>query len=330
MNRKMSGFFFLLSFVIAPAALFSGCSTANQDSPLSLIDASGKHSSDWLAVHGGDSQPDGSFCVDCHGYDLAGGITGISCSSESFDGFSCHANGPAFHPVDWLNKDASGDTWHAQAYQTGFQIRGLDCVDCHTPPSLDDPDGGKCVICHFTIDGGRTPGGWTHGLSGHSSWAGSTEETVCVNCHEVNNRFGNGPFCHNCHGVSSHDVPYLDHNTVVPTVDDFNSSCSACHSITGTSPASGAPVCVSCHTQGSPYVQTNCTSCHGRPPNTGKHYRHRSEASCSDCHQGAGTGSGLKHFYNGTVDVVFSASGFTYDGNRCTGTCHGEGHNYIW
>jgi len=315
----------LFLIAAALAALVSNCSTVNPESSLSLVDASGNHPDGWLTAHDSYAQPDGSLCMDCHGVDLAGGITGVSCSVSSFGGQSCHGNGPAFHPADWLNKNASGDTWHADAFQSGLQVNGLECVDCHTPPALDDPAGGKCLVCHFTLGGSRTPGGWTHGISDHSSWAGSPAETVCVTCHEVNNRFGNEPFCHNCHNVVIHDVPFFDHNAAVPTSGDFTSQCSLCHSISGSSPDPGAPVCVSCHTAGSPYTRTNCTSCHGRPPGTGRHADHGS--TCSDCHQGAGTGTGSNHFYDGAVDVVFAVSNFTYSGGRCTGSCHGEGHS---
>ncbi len=317
--------------MITLAALLASCSTANQDSPLSLIDSSGNHPDGWISAHGQYAAPDGSLCMGCHGDDLAGGITGISCSS---DAVGCHADGPAFHPADWVNKSATGNTWHQNAYQNGLQIGGLDCVDCHTPPDLDDPVGGKCLVCHFTLGGSKTPGGWTHAApyTDHGDFVGSPEESVCVACHEINISFGNQPSCHNCHdNPVSHEVEYLDHNTDVPNSGDFTTQCSSCHAISGTSPNSGAPVCVSCHTVGSPYTRTNCTSCHGRPPSSGRHGKHIGEASCSDCHQGAGTGSGLNHFYDGVTDVVFAPTiNINYNGSSCTNDCHGEDHNDNW
>jgi hypothetical protein len=73
---------------------------------------------------------------------------------------------------------------------------------------------------------------------------------------------------------------------------------------------------------GSPYIQTNCTSCHDDPPDTGKHDKHENEgASCDDCHLNAGSGTGLNHFYDGEVDVEFLQS-VTYSGGECNGTCH--------
>ncbi len=541
MTRTEKLILLIVLFTILAIVTF-GCSTAIQDSPLNFVDGNGSHPAGWITAHGTYADPDGSLCMDCHGDDLAGGISGASCSAYSYNGQSCHASGPELHPADWLNKNASGDTWHADAYQEGLLQGGLDCLDCHTPPARDDPNGGKCLICHFDLNGSRTPGGWIHGTTDHGDFAGLPEEIVCVTCHEVNNRFGNEPTCHNCHTIvtvphtngwldrsasdfhalayspiddscnvchdpaqpanppgyicldchfsedgsqrtppgssythgetslehktftaneaqvcinchntnldyanqdschnchdlvnvphtsgwldrsapdfhaqeyspaddscsvchdpaqpangpgyicldchfsedgsqrtppgssythgetssehktftaneaqvcinchttnfdnanqtschnchdiqAAHTVEYLDHNLAVPTSSDFTSQCSSCHSLSGTSPVVGAPVCISCHTDGSPYSQTNCTSCHRRPPGTGEHGKHIGEASCDDCHQSAGSDSGLNHFYDDVVDVVFSVSGFTFNGSSCTGSCHGENHS---
>jgi hypothetical protein len=269
--------------------------------------------------------------MDCHGDDLAGGITGVSCSS---DAVGCHASGPAFHPEDWLDSSLTGNDWHGDAYDNGFLVNGLDCVDCHTPPALDDPDEGKCIICHFTLSGGRSPGGWAHADTGtaHAAYAGSPEETVCVACHDINISFGNQDSCHNCHEIATHDVEYLDHDQDVPDSTDFDSQCSTCHAVSGTSPNAGAPECITCHENGSPYTQTNCTSCHGNPPNDSRHNEHEGEGvDCDECHLGGGTGTGLNHFYDNEVDVVISESGFTYIAGKCTGSCHGEYHsNWSW
>ena len=325
MNRSSIACFRMIFFALL-TALVINCSSVNPDSPLALVDAEGNHPEGWMESHSQYAQPDGSFCTDCHGEDLAGGISSVSCFTDSFQGQDCHGNGPAFHPADWLNKNASGSTWHADSYENGLLINGFECVDCHTPPDIDDPDGGKCLVCHFSIEGSRTPGGWTHGVENHSSFSGSPEQAVCVTCHQINNGFGNGPFCHNCHGIASHAAPYLDHEMEVPTSGDFTSRCSPCHSISGT-PATGAPVCTFCHVAGSPYTRTDCTSCHGRPPGSGEHGEHVGEASCDDCHLGAGSGSGLNHFYDGETDVDFSAgNSIVFNGSSCTGTCHGEEH----
>ena len=199
----------VLSLVMAVSTL-TACSTANQDSALSLVDQSGSHPAGWLEGHGGWAEPDGNLCTSCHGSDLSGGISQVSCFTSDFNGQACHAGGPAFHPADWLNKAFRGDPaiWHADAYLTGTTVNGLDCSDCHTPPDLGSWPDGKCVQCHFTLFGARQPVGdpWNHdvdGRNGHDAFT-SPEADVCVRCHEANNRFGAEPFCHNCHGSGGH------------------------------------------------------------------------------------------------------------------------------
>ncbi len=221
--------------MITLAALIAGCSTANQDSPLSLVDSEGNHPDGWVTAHGQYAAPDGSLCMGCHGEDLAGGITGVSCSS---DAVGCHSGGPAFHPTDWLNRSAPGYTWHADAYQDGIPVGGPSCVDCHTPPALDAADG-KCLICHFTIGGSKIPpgSGWTHGRTGHEAYAGSAEESVCIACHDINISFGNQPSCHNCHGAGgTHPDPdwaeRAQHGVAAkrdPGVMAGFSACASCH-----------------------------------------------------------------------------------------------------
>ncbi|MCJ7499044.1 hypothetical protein MUP29_02205 [bacterium] len=314
--------------ITALAAVIFGCSAANQDSPLSLLDANGDHPGDWIEGHGSYAKPDGSLCIDCHGDDLDGGITSVSCSTASIGGQTCHANGPGLHPPDWLDKSSAD--FHALAYSPASNY----CSICHDAAPLSLPPGYNCLDCHFSEDGTqRIPAGssFSHGNTSaeHKTFT-ANEAQVCVNCHTANISFGNQGSCHNCHEI--HEKPYLDHNLAVPTSNEFTSQCSACHSITDP-PIGSARVCTSCHIVGSPYSRTNCTSCHRRPPNTGEHGEHQDEGvSCNECHQDAGSGSGLNHFYDNDVDVKFSDSGFTYNiGGRCSGKCHSENHtNENW
>lgn len=314
---------FLIPIVImmSLAATLPGCSTANPESPLSLVDASGNHPDGWIEAHRQYAEPDGSLCMDCHGDNLDGGITRVSCSTATRNGQGCHANGPGLHSLEWLDK--SSPDFHALAYSPAAGS----CNLCHDPAQPSLPPVYNCLDCHFSEDGSqRIPDGslYSHGdtTSDHQAFTG-TDTDVCVNCHTVNINFANQASCHNCHEF--HEKPYLDHNLAIPTSGDFTSNCSFCHAITGTSPQAGAPVCVSCHTVGSPYTQTNCTSCHGDPPDTGKHDKHDNEgADCDECHLNAGSGNGLNHYYDGEVDVEFSVSPFTYNPvlGECTGTCH--------
>ena len=294
-KSHIPGYILIMALLVTFAA--TACNTANEDSPLSLLGEDGKHAAgwvqthgslagtdvsqcetchgslndpvptggisgvscfeqsfngqpchgsgesfhpvDWIQDHGAQALPDGSPCISCHGSDLDGGIANVSCYSDSNDGQACHgALGPAFHPTDWLNKSSSGSSnWHADAYSSGFLINGVPCDTCHTPPALDSWPDGKCVQCHFDIDGSNTPGAtWTHGTVPHDQFLGTAEADVCVNCHEVNNRFGHGPTftdCYDCHGV--HPLDWADpdiHGDAAksqPGTDTGFASCQVCH-----------------------------------------------------------------------------------------------------
>ena len=284
--------------VIFLAAIFTSCSAVNTDSPLSLVGPDGKHLAGWITAHGQYAAPDGSMCTDCHGSDLAGGISGVSCSVDIYNGQSCHGSaGPAFHPADWLDSSLTGEDWHGGAYLAGSPVNGLDCVDCHDPIGVAWPDGGDCVVCHFTPTGDRSPGVWSH-ADNHSQWAGSPEEAVCIACHDINISFGNQTFCHNCHGAGGiHQDPdwaqRAQHGVTAKqdpgTMTGFG-TCAVCHGSSfngGTSGvsclnASGCHQVLAPHPDGSSWrgestpTHTNtdrdnapaCALCHQKSPGT--------------------------------------------------------------
>ncbi len=159
------------------------------------------HPADWVRTHPASARPDGASCKPCHGADLQGVTPAVSCSSASWEGIACHAGGPAFHPLSWMDCTARGTknpdntyNWHATAY-------GNNKPPCSTCHDLNV----KCVICHFDIGGRKAPVGssWAHGRSGHDDSAiadnPSVNTAICVNCHTTHNRFGQPPVCHNCH-----------------------------------------------------------------------------------------------------------------------------------
>ena len=317
MKIRKNLIFGLISTVFLVVGL-SACSTVNQDSPFSLVDAAGRHPEGWIDVHRTLALPDGFICTDCHGDDLYGGITGISCATASFDGQSCHDTGPAFHPADWLNKSASGDTWHADAWRGNFLIRGLTCQDCHTPPDLNDPDGGKCLVCHFSMGGSQTPGGWPHGLSNHSDYAGSPEQAVCMNCHGINIGFGNQDTCHNCHEI--HPEPDWEerslHGTAakqpVGSMTGFD-TCSTCHG-EGFDGDGSADSCL------------NTSGCHlvEAPHPAGNRWRGESTPTHTNTNQGNAPSCGLCHLGDPGLPVFIPLPPGANPGCFNDTLCHGD------
>ncbi|TNF49997.1 hypothetical protein EP232_01025, partial [bacterium] len=274
-KTNISGIISAILFSLMLTAAMAACNTGAEDSALSLVDESGRHPAGWTEAHGSFAAPDGSSCFSCHGSDLNGGISNVSCSSASYNGQSCHAAGPGFHPANWLDKQALN--FHGLTYQADPTT----CYACHDPDDPMTSPGYNCLECHFNESGTqRVPAGsgYSHGDSGtsHTPFQGTADGDVCINCHDVNISFGYEPSCHNCHGdTGGHEVPFLDHDQTSQA--DFNTNCAQCHSVTGTQPDPNARRCDDCHTAGSPYTLTNCRSCHGDPPDTGRHLDHDDE-----------------------------------------------------
>jgi hypothetical protein len=81
----------LIGFVISV-----GCSTPNDKAPVQADTE--KHAAGWLPVpHMTEAQTNIAGCMECHGEDLLGGISKVSC-------VSCHLGGPtSVHPADWAD-----------------------------------------------------------------------------------------------------------------------------------------------------------------------------------------------------------------------------------
>src|ERR1039458_4229042 len=115
---------------IATLVLFS-CSKGNDRAP-NIDPSTGKHPSGWAVAGTGGNHFTAyingpSACYQCHGKDLNGGISNVSCFTASRSGITCHANGPG-HPVGWAAADVHGAAAKALlAGQNGMPH----CQVCH-------------------------------------------------------------------------------------------------------------------------------------------------------------------------------------------------------
>ena len=283
----------LAAISIILAATITSCSSVNPDSPFSYVDSSGKHPDGWYTGHGTFAMPDGIACLPCHGEDLLGGVTGVSCSTGSYNGQGCHANGPGFHPDTWLNKN--DPAFHGSEYSSN----STQCLVCHDPAQPTTAPGYNCLQCHFNEGGTQfVPIGplYSHGdtTEDHEAFTG-TQADVCTACHEVNNRFGNEPFCHNCH--ETHPDP--DWNTrALHGVEAKRSpgsmagfeACVQCH---GDDYAGGSGVtCLSqvdCHNVDAPHPTSSEWKGESTPTHTNTSQANAPE--CFKCHEdGANSG----------------------------------------
>lgn len=279
------------------ALLAAGCSTSASNSGANLVDAQGNHPAGWISTHPTFAGLGGEACKSCHGEDLQGGISGVSCFTASFNGQACHAGGPTRHPLGagWRDPTAGGIGFHGTQAKADLAV----CQGCHGTPGTTLFNGGvaptSCAGCH--ADARSHPTDWqgirtigpvtpppaaatiTHRTAGNINVA-------CAICHLVTGP-GAGPlpgapscFSANftnalvqtraCHpsgpSAANHVVPFFDNTHFQATQATFDAACSGCHAITGTSPVTAAPVCQVCHTAGSPLTLSGCTSCHANPP----------------------------------------------------------------
>lgn len=308
-----------------------GCSEQNAQS---LIDPdTGSHAKDWLpAAHMKAvtmSGPDD--CSSCHGTDLEGGISGISCTS-------CHLGGPtSVHPADWVPVysthdpyvEASGTGACANLYCHGASLTGV----ANSGPS--------CMSCHMGGVMQIHPAGWLgDACSNHGNYAYTNGTAGCSNaachgadlggvsqsgpsCTQCHNPIPNSNQCNYCHGIPPNGTVYP--NTAGKHAKHMQLSgvtCATCHirlcdqhgngiveviidpiynaktGIASFTTTSSGKTCseISCH--GGPRTQTPDQAAAQNPPQ-------------SDPGQ-------TPDWYTGSIDVYNSP---TYDFAQCT-ACH--------
>ena len=136
----------LLSLIVMA---LSGCGDENSQASLEPI--SGKHLANWLpSGHKATARANIATCADCHGQDLNGGISKVSCTL-------CHlGNAFSVHPVLWDNfayafhagyveTNATGNTSCAVAVCHGTDLLGVagsgpSCaINCHMAGTAQAP-----------------------------------------------------------------------------------------------------------------------------------------------------------------------------------------------
>lgn len=184
-------------FLIAALTALVACGKVNDSAP--LVDSSGKHPANWITTHGaGTADLSVSSCTQCHGADLTGGISKVSCMSTTpFSGFSCHATSPAdnpnhsFHPANWISQHKTAATapissctqCHAGDLTGG--IAKVSCTtssisgfSCHFTSPAVNPTG--CKSCHSAPPSGTTAPNRAGAHDTHLALLGVT----CASCHQ--------------------------------------------------------------------------------------------------------------------------------------------------
>ncbi len=263
---------------------------------------------------------------------------------------ACHAGFGAADP----NNDAgsSCNTCHAAALAgaatTNWQ---QNCVFCH---------GSKAALLTYTV-ADQTSDPWI--IAPPTGARGETATTsLAVGAHQqhasaTGNVLSTAFACSECHTPTlPPDISQTDHLSADGSVPVLLAGALATHGGvqgTFTAPSCAATYCHGNYTftfgTGTPAVSGNnatpvwnqvdgtfaaCTSCHGAPPNTGRHAFHITTVGldCSACHNGVATGSGASvpvtngaivgpsFHVNGSVNVIL-ANGRTWDGTNWSPTC---------
>jgi predicted CxxxxCH...CXXCH cytochrome family protein len=210
--------------LLAGLPFLTGCgsSTPNPKSPLNTT--GNVHAADWLpAGHKAAAEQDQSSCTECHGGDLLGGISRVSCTR-------CHIGGnSSVHPSDWV-VGAVQDWSKHPAYVAGSGNSACSNAACHGAELAGVAESGpSCTSCHLGGVASAHPQDWGQ-LAGtlHPDYVLSNGGGNCANaaCHGsvLGGVTYSGPACTNCHATPAHGV-----------LDIYGAGCSSasCHPANG-------------------------------------------------------------------------------------------------
>ena len=233
--------------LIAFACLLWGCNKANSSAP--NVNAAGQHPVTWLFDHRAAFLANPGQCTQCHGTDLLGGISKVSCSTPLFNGQACHAGGPAGHPTGWREPSAHGA---AAKSQPGIESGFSNCQSCHGIDFTGGSAGVSCFTastatgsCHG-VNAPHSPLPWraTSPLPTHTTTvndAAGSNAAVCALCH-LGNRTppqyqplpaGTQAGCFNgtlCHGVTNHPTGWAEPKLHGAAAKANLTYCQQCHS----------------------------------------------------------------------------------------------------
>ena len=198
-----------------------GCSNGSNNAV--ILDTTGKHPAGWVVALNGGNHPATYLaapdkCQECHGTDLKGGISNVSCFSPDRNGITCHAQGPSGHPVGWNAPAQHGA--HAKAAAIGVNGMAF-CTNCHGANYRGAGTAQKdCLRCHTRAPHPDAP--WFIGTSTRTSTHKDTDPT-------------NAPACAVCHtgraNLSPAGIAALPATAIIGATGCFNNT--LCHGVMG-------------------------------------------------------------------------------------------------
>jgi len=320
-----------------------GCSKGNQGAP--TLNSAGKHPSGWVVAANGGTHPASYLtspgqCFECHGKDLTGGISKVSCFSSDRSGVSCHALGPQGHPAGFRLPENHGS--RAKAAVGGVNGMAF-CKNCHGSDYRGAGSSQKdCIGCHQltgtspTTLAPHSPQPWRDGATTHTS-TDQSNAAACAQCHTAGANLraqfrlasyaSGAPGCFNntlCHGAVGHA-----NEARQPWADPANHGAAA-----KGDPAKGdgLALCKSCHGQdlAGSGAAVSCFSCHATAPHSPQPWRRTITNTTGRIHTDTNTQNAVAcagcHINNQRLrtPVAVSGSPTCFDNSLCHGP---TGHN---
>jgi len=304
----------LLLVAVASMFCLAGCGDKNDKV---VFSPESGHSSDWMTTHKTSAKADLASCKECHGGALDGGVSRVSCTSQSaVAGFRCHVTSPALSmtgcvschggPTNGPFGDVKPNRKSAHSKHTA--LPGVDCDTCHL-------NAGTGTVSHARADG-----------SGNLS-----NGTVAIAA-KYNANKASVPFGYNadgkCSNVSCHGGTLTRAWTDTLVVTSGQNT-----------------ICLACHEQrSSSGIQQYNSYYSGDYSGTNLHEYHLGvavNANCTDCHK-IGTLTNYQQHYGGITANVFTSPLQTiggsstkigsYTSGTCLNTvgCHSAGFDPVW
>lgn len=336
--------------ILAAAAVVAGCSTSASNGTgtgsVNHITAQGTSVSGWLTSSGASSHSRSattSFiaagnvagCTECHGVDLLGGISRVSCMSNPS---ACHHGTVA----GWVASGSATQQHGASAKRGPGSSSMYACRICHGTDFRADRGSVTCFTCHTLAPHPNRP--WrSGGVDNTHVNVNAANAPVCYGCHAGGANTnpphpppspappGTAPGCFNgtmCHSQSA--APHVTGGTWLNAGTGFHGTdakadlgyCQGCHGSPGTinfNGGSASTACSTCHTA----AKAHPTDWQGLRTINGATITHRTsgnrDVACAICHKTTGPGAGP----NPSAPSCFSAS-FTNASGQAR-SCHSGG-----
>ncbi len=246
-------------------------------------------------------------------------------------------------PLLGVHSQAECSSCHEGYAQSSFEIKGVQCYDCHSDDYLtsDNPNhqlagfSTNCDECHQVSAPIWSAGNFTHSFfplqGGHAL-------PSCSSCHTTQGTFtGLSQVCYTCHQTDYNSTANPNHQQA-----NFNTDCKSCHTINGWKPATFDhsitgfsltgkhlnTACASCHISGYTNTPTDCNSCHNDDYTSTTNPNHVASGfptACQNCHTTSGW-SGATFDHDGPYFPIYSGK-HRGTWNNCS-NCHTNSANY--